>query len=84
MVEEVLKMAAGHLRAPDHASYLEQVWGGTGGATVRKYRDKISNILEELKVSGDVGEACRSVREMNLPFFHHEVHPIIGLGQAGV
>lgn len=70
---EVIHMAEAHLATPHHAERVERAWGGTGQATVAGAKAKIGELLKEYVVSGDKAEACRCIRELNMPFFHHEV-----------
>jgi len=40
---------------------------------VEDAKDKINKLLEEYETGGDIGEACQCIRDLNMPFFHHEV-----------
>lgn len=62
-----------YLSAPHHAELVERRWGGTTHITVEEVKRKISNLLREYIESGDTEEACRCIRELGVPFFHHEV-----------
>lgn len=71
---EVIQTAEkSYLSAPHHAELVERRWGGSTHITVEEVKRKISNLLKEYIESGDTGEACRCIRELGLPFFHHEV-----------
>ncbi|CAF2161898.1 BnaA07g10290D [Brassica napus] len=54
-------------------------WGGGGietkspGCTVSEVKEKIQVLLEEYVSGGDMKEACRCVKELGMPFFHHDV-----------
>ncbi|KAG6408496.1 hypothetical protein SASPL_131509 [Salvia splendens] len=52
-------------------------WGGGGssnnGWTVEDVKDKVGKLLEEYAAGGDTREACRCIKELGMPFFHHEV-----------
>eukprot|EP00270_Netrium_digitus_P006733 TRINITY_DN1940_c0_g2_i1.p1 TRINITY_DN1940_c0_g2~~TRINITY_DN1940_c0_g2_i1.p1 ORF type:complete len:790 (-),score=274.19 TRINITY_DN1940_c0_g2_i1:16-2385(-) len=69
----VLRLAESHLTDPHHAERVERVWGGSSRVTVDMAKERIKKLLKEYVVSGDKVEACRCIRELNLPFFHHEV-----------
>ncbi|KAL6218258.1 hypothetical protein ACLB2K_011473 [Fragaria x ananassa] len=71
---EVLKRAEkGYLAAPLHAEIIERRWGGSKKRTVDDVKAKINNLLIEYVVSGDKKEACRCIKELKVPFFHHEI-----------
>lgn len=36
-------------------------------------KDKIGKLLQEYDCGGGVREACRCIKELGMPFFHHEV-----------
>ncbi|XP_078441511.1 MA3 DOMAIN-CONTAINING TRANSLATION REGULATORY FACTOR 3-like [Wolffia australiana] len=61
-------VAAGHA-----GERLLRCWGGSTGRAVEDAKDRIEKLLEEYESGGDVGEACRCVRELAMPFFNHEV-----------
>ena len=52
---------------------IERKWGGSTHTTVAEVQAKIVALLKEYVESGDKAEACRCIRELNVPFFHHEV-----------
>lgn len=62
-----------YLLAPHHAEVVERKWGGSTHTTVAEVQAKIVALLKEYVESGDKAEACRCIRELNVPFFHHEV-----------
>ncbi|XP_072971390.1 MA3 DOMAIN-CONTAINING TRANSLATION REGULATORY FACTOR 1-like [Typha angustifolia] len=62
-----------YLSAPHHAELVEQRWGGSTHITVEEVKRKITNLLREYIENGDTAEACRCIRELGVPFFHHEV-----------
>ncbi|CAN1179521.1 MA3 DOMAIN-CONTAINING TRANSLATION REGULATORY FACTOR 3 [Linum perenne] len=62
-----------HLSAPHHAELLERRWGGSTRTTVEEVKKKIANLLREYVSSGQAVDACRSIRELGVTFFHHEV-----------
>ncbi|BBH09003.1 MA3 domain-containing protein [Prunus dulcis] len=71
---EVLKRAEkGYLAAPLHAEIIERRWGGSKKRTVEDVKAKINNLLIEYVVSGDKKEACRCIKDLKVPFFHHEI-----------
>lgn len=62
-----------YISAPHHAEVIERKWGGSTHTTVAEVQAKIVSLLKEYVDSGDKAEACRCIRELNVPFFHHEV-----------
>ncbi|XP_068321655.1 MA3 DOMAIN-CONTAINING TRANSLATION REGULATORY FACTOR 2-like [Pyrus communis] len=71
---EVLKRAEkGYLAAPLHAEIIERRWGGSKKMTVEDVKAKINDLLREYVVSGDKTEACRCIKDLKVPFFHHEI-----------
>ncbi|KAI3885011.1 hypothetical protein MKW98_002403 [Papaver atlanticum] len=62
-----------YLSAPHHAEFVEKRWGGSTHVTVEEVKKKISVLLREYVGSGDTAEACRCIRDLGVPFFHHEV-----------
>ncbi|XP_020103812.1 uncharacterized protein LOC109720881 [Ananas comosus] len=71
---EVIKRAErNYLSAPLHAEIILRRWGGSKNITVEEVKDKINNLLVEYLASGDKKEACRCIKELKVPFFHHEI-----------
>ncbi|CAM8943533.1 unnamed protein product [Rhodiola kirilowii] len=62
-----------YLSAPHHAELVEKRWGGSTHVTVDEVKSKIANLLKEYVENGDTSEACRCIRELSVPFYHHEV-----------
>jgi len=62
-----------YLSTPYHTEIIENKWGGSKNKTVEGVKAKIINLLTEYAVSGDKKEACRCIKELNVPFFHHEI-----------
>lgn len=59
---------------------LDNVWGVGGGTRpVRFLVNKIEEFLKEYLISGEISEATRCLKELDVPHFHHEV-----VYQAGV
>ncbi|MCO5605027.1 hypothetical protein L7F22_059204 [Adiantum nelumboides] len=48
-------------------------WGGGSGWPMEDAKDKIIKLLEEYEAGGDLAEACHCIRDLDMPFFHHEV-----------
>ncbi|XP_073280277.1 MA3 DOMAIN-CONTAINING TRANSLATION REGULATORY FACTOR 1-like isoform X1 [Primulina huaijiensis] len=70
---EVLQTAEkSYLSAPYHAELVERWWGSTH-ITVAEAEKKIAKLLRAYMESGDASEASRCVRQLGVPFFHHEV-----------
>ncbi|CAN0909931.1 MA3 DOMAIN-CONTAINING TRANSLATION REGULATORY FACTOR 2 [Linum grandiflorum] len=74
---KVLQMAKSLLKARLSGERILRCWGGGGssknGWAVEDIKDKIGKLLEEFESGGDVREACRCIKELGMPFFHHEV-----------
>ncbi|XP_006649650.1 MA3 DOMAIN-CONTAINING TRANSLATION REGULATORY FACTOR 2 [Oryza brachyantha] len=71
---EVLHRAEkGYLSVPHHGEIILQRWGGSKRITVEEAKAKIADILEEYLAAGDKGEACRCIRGLKIPFFHHDI-----------
>ncbi|CAM8932238.1 unnamed protein product [Rhodiola kirilowii] len=62
-----------YLSAPHHAEIVEKRWGGSTHVTVDEVKKKIAILLKEYIENGDTSEACRCIRELSVPFYHHEV-----------
>lgn len=69
----IQKTQKNYLSAPHHAEVIERKWGGSTHTTVAEVQAKIVSLLKEYVESGDKAEACRCIRELNVPFFHHEL-----------
>ncbi|XP_021003270.1 programmed cell death protein 4 [Parasteatoda tepidariorum] len=53
---------------------LDNVWGVGGGMRPVKYLiNQMHLLLKEYLCSGDSDEACRCIRELEVPHFHHEL-----------
>ncbi|XP_030955817.1 MA3 DOMAIN-CONTAINING TRANSLATION REGULATORY FACTOR 2 isoform X1 [Quercus lobata] len=74
---KVLQMARSLLKARLSGERILRCWGGGGssrpGWAVEDVKDKIGKLLEEFESGGDIREACRCIKELGMPFFHHEV-----------
>jgi len=57
----------------DHLFQLSHIWGNKGGfLAVKELTDKINELIQEYYDSGDVEEAIRCLKDLNVPHFHHE------------
>ncbi|VAH88304.1 unnamed protein product [Triticum turgidum subsp. durum] len=71
---EVIRRAEkSYLSVPHHGEIILQRWGGIKNITVEEAKARIADILEEYLAAGDTAEAFRCIRELNIPFFHHDV-----------
>ncbi|XP_013792200.2 programmed cell death protein 4-like, partial [Limulus polyphemus] len=53
---------------------LDNIWGEGGGMRPVKYLiNKMQLLLQEYLSSGDINEATRCLRELEVPHFHHEL-----------
>ncbi|KAJ4967196.1 hypothetical protein NE237_019045 [Protea cynaroides] len=72
-VEVIKRAKKGYLSAPLHAEIIERRWGGSKSKTVDDVKARINNLLIEYVVSGDKLEARRCIKDLKVPFFHHEI-----------
>ncbi|XP_073128441.1 MA3 DOMAIN-CONTAINING TRANSLATION REGULATORY FACTOR 2 [Henckelia pumila] len=71
---DVIKRAEkGYLSAPLHSETIERRWGGNKNNTVQDLKIKIDELLKEYVASGDIKEALRCIKDLNVPHFNHEV-----------
>lgn len=62
------------LLSRDHAyAKVERIWGPGDGRPVEELKIAVDQLLEEYINSSDMEEAVRCLRELNSPFFFHEV-----------
>ncbi|GLC39813.1 hypothetical protein PLESTM_000944900 [Pleodorina starrii] len=62
------------LAARHSAEKVLRCWGGAGtGTSHTDTKAAISSLLSEYLAAHDVAEASRRLRELGLPFFHHEL-----------
>lgn len=52
---------------------LNHVWGITPKSSVQELKNETKLILQEFLSSSDIDEACRCIKNLDVPFFHHEV-----------
>jgi len=53
---------------------LDEIWGAGGGNRPVKYlKKKMLMLLKEYLSSGDMDEATRCLKELDVPHFHHEI-----------
>ena len=62
-----------YLVAPFHAEIFARKWGGSKNKNVEDVKANINNLLLECVVSSDKKETCRCIKELKVPFFHHEI-----------
>ncbi|XP_074302006.1 MA3 DOMAIN-CONTAINING TRANSLATION REGULATORY FACTOR 1-like [Silene latifolia] len=70
---ETVHMARSLVFSRHAGERILRCWGGGSGWAVEDAKDKIWKLLEEYESGGVVGEACRCIRDLGLPFFNHEV-----------
>lgn len=75
---KVTQMAMSLLKARLSGERILRCWGGGGsscsnGWTIEDAKDKVGKLLEEFAAGGDTREACRCIKDLGMPFFHHEV-----------
>mmetsp|Transcript_58763 Transcript_58763/g.187497 ORF Transcript_58763/g.187497 Transcript_58763/m.187497 type:complete len:703 (-) Transcript_58763:1595-3703(-) len=74
------------LNARHAAERVLRCWGGGACRTVDDMKDAMKKLLTEYSRGGTIAEASRLLRELNVPFFHHELVKkavILGLEEAG-
>ncbi|KAK9748702.1 hypothetical protein RND81_02G074400 [Saponaria officinalis] len=72
-IEVIKRTEKCYISARYHSEVIENKWGGNKQKTVEDVKAKISNLLREYVASGDKKEACRCIKELNVPFFHHDI-----------
>lgn len=72
-VEVITRADKSYLSAPLHAEIIERKWGGSKNKTVEDVKTNINNLLVEYITSGDKMEAFRCIKDLKVPFFHHEI-----------
>ncbi|WOH09753.1 hypothetical protein DCAR_0729211 [Daucus carota subsp. sativus] len=70
---ETLDMAKSLVAARHSGERILRCWGGGTGWIIEDAKDKIGKLLEEYEIGGVLSEACRCIRELDMPFFSHEV-----------
>ncbi|XP_015073139.1 programmed cell death protein 4 [Solanum pennellii] len=74
---KVVLMAKSLLKGRLSGERILRCWGGGGSSTngwaIEDVKDKIRKLLEEFESGGDAKEAYRCIKELGMPFFHHEV-----------
>ncbi|XP_002986347.2 programmed cell death protein 4 isoform X1 [Selaginella moellendorffii] len=70
---EIVGNAKSILSAQHAGERILRCWGGGTGWAIEDAKDKVFKIVEEFEAGGDLTEACRCIRELNMPFFHHEI-----------
>ncbi|KAF5193712.1 Programmed cell death protein [Thalictrum thalictroides] len=74
---KVFQMARSLLQPRLSSERILRCWGGGGsskpGWEIEDAKDKIGKLLEEYESGGEAQEAFRCIKELGLPFFHHEV-----------
>ncbi|GAV62559.1 MA3 domain-containing protein [Cephalotus follicularis] len=70
---ETVHMAKSLVAARHAGERILRCWGGGTGWAVEDAKDKILKLLEEYESGGVVGEACQCIRDLDMPFFNHEV-----------
>lgn len=70
---ETVRMARSLVAARHAGERILRCWGGGTGWAVEDAKDKILKLLEEYESGGVVSEACQCIRDLDMPFFNHEV-----------
>jgi programmed cell death protein 4 len=72
-VKEAVESTRILINMNDHLYQLSHVWGNKGGfLAVKELTDKINELIQEYYDSGDMEEAIRCLKDLNVPHFHHE------------
>ena len=69
IVSRTLSMLSSRFKAEE----LQRCWGVGASSELSNVRQSIDTMIVEFLVSNDVEEACTCLRELRMPFFHHEV-----------
>ncbi|MQM08602.1 hypothetical protein Taro_041458 [Colocasia esculenta] len=72
-IEAIKRAEKSYLSAPLHAEIVLRRWSGSKTTTVEDVKSRIKDLLVEYVTSGDRLEACRCIKELKVPFFHHEI-----------
>jgi len=70
---EVVEHAKLLLSLEHHGARLERIWGPGDGRPVEELKVAVDQLLEEYLLSRQLEEATICVRELNSPFFSHEI-----------
>lgn len=63
-----------HLNDKHFAERMDRAWGHGAGFKLEETKESIRAMLDEyLASAGDVGEVRRLLRDLSVPFFHHEL-----------
>lgn len=71
-IEEIKKDNKNYLSVPLHAENVLRKWVGNKNTAVEDVKKKINNFLIEYITSGDKAEACKCIKDLKVPFFHHD------------
>eukprot|EP01026_Neomeris_dumetosa_P035830 TRINITY_DN2880_c0_g1_i2.p1 TRINITY_DN2880_c0_g1~~TRINITY_DN2880_c0_g1_i2.p1 ORF type:complete len:567 (-),score=105.96 TRINITY_DN2880_c0_g1_i2:477-2108(-) len=64
---------AGKMLTTRHAAErIQNCWKG-GALTVQEIRDQMKSLVKEYVISSDIQEAVRCLRDIDAPYYHHEV-----------
>ncbi|KAG0457608.1 hypothetical protein HPP92_022765 [Vanilla planifolia] len=72
-IDVIRRAEKGYLSAHLHAENVLRKWGGSKNMTVEVVKSRINNLLIEYLASGDKTEACRCIKHLKVPFFHHDI-----------
>lgn len=63
-----------HLNDKHFAERMDRAWGNGAGFKLEETKESIAAMVKEyLKTSGDVDEVRRLLKDLSVPFFHHEL-----------
>lgn len=72
-----IRNARALLGAKLSAERILRCWGGGGtgkaGWELHEVKNRVGRLLQEYDCGGDIREACRCIKDLGMPFFHHEV-----------
>ncbi|KAL5703543.1 MA3 DOMAIN-CONTAINING TRANSLATION REGULATORY FACTOR 2 [Ranunculus cassubicifolius] len=71
--EVLVRAEKGYLSAPLHAEIIERKWSSCKNKSVDEVKARIKNLLIEYVSSGDKMEAFRCIKDLQVPFYHHEI-----------
>eukprot|EP01111_Echinosteliopsis_oligospora_P008482 TRINITY_DN2418_c0_g1_i1.p1 TRINITY_DN2418_c0_g1~~TRINITY_DN2418_c0_g1_i1.p1 ORF type:complete len:368 (+),score=138.17 TRINITY_DN2418_c0_g1_i1:196-1299(+) len=69
LAQETLLKAKNMLQGKGAAKRIENIWG-TGKESVKRIKERASDVLSEYVVSNDIKEVDRAIRELNMATFH--------------
>jgi len=71
LAKETLKKASAIIHARGAGKRVAHIWGPGGEQSVKRFKERVVNILGEYVSNTDIHEADRAVRDFSAPSFHY-------------